>query len=38
MDLDYGWLAALSVALLATGVVGGLLAGLLGGAMYRERA
>jgi uncharacterized protein len=30
MDLDYGWLAALSAALLATGVVGGLLAGLLG--------
>lgn len=30
MELDYGWLAALSVALLATGVVAGILAGLLG--------
>ena len=30
MELDYGWLAALSVALLATGVIAGVLAGLLG--------
>jgi uncharacterized membrane protein YfcA len=30
MELDYGWLAALSLALLGTGVIAGLLAGLLG--------